>query len=119
MWWAFCELAIIVNLAKPAICFLVIKMEVSVPPPGFALRIKEDNPHTYQMGEVSGTGPGTLGFGPVMKPTGSGVSRAPAQIQLALFPAALLWASYLASLSLSFLSVCNSENNSFSRLREG
>lgn len=107
------------NLAKPAICFLVIKMEVSVPPPGFALRIKEDNPHTYQMGEVSGTGPGTLGFGPVMKPTGSGVSRATAQIQLALFPAALLWASYLASLSLSFLSVCNSENNSFSRLREG
>ena len=39
MWWAFYELAIIVNLAKPAICFLVFKMEVSVPPPGFVLRI--------------------------------------------------------------------------------
>lgn len=48
-------------------------MGMSVPPPGFVLRIKEDDPHKEQMGEVLGTVPGTLGFGPV-KPTGSGVT---------------------------------------------
>ena len=47
-------------------------MGMSVRPPALVLRIKEDNPHEEQMGEVLGTVPGTLGFGPV-KPTGSAV----------------------------------------------
>ena len=45
---------------------------MSVRPSALVLRIKEDGPHKEQMGEVLGTVPGTLGFGPV-EPTGSGL----------------------------------------------
>ena len=55
-------------------------MQVSVSLPGFVLRIKEDNPHRDQIGEMLGTGPGTLGFGPKVKPIGLRVSKVWVQI---------------------------------------
>lgn len=81
-----------------------------MPPPGLVQRIKEDNPHKEQMGEVLGTVPGTLGFRPV-KPHRLWSESPGLQIQLALFAAALSWANSLASSRLSFRSMDNPENN--------
>lgn len=66
-------------------------MGVSVPPPGFVLSLKEDNPRADEMGEVG------------------------VQCSFALFAAALPSASYLAC----FLSVCNSREQLSQQTEEG